>query len=69
MFYFHLRRVLGFSRQDFDALPWYEQRLYREQLVAFLSGRGGDGAVRREDSAATAASYGVQTRRALRPAG
>lgn len=32
----HIRKELGFSRLEFRALPWSDQRMYIEQLSIFF---------------------------------
>lgn len=55
-----VRRHLGFSVDEWDALPWWQQRLYIEELDAELSGGEDQGAVEQSsDDALLAAGFKI----------
>ncbi|WP_190824684.1 hypothetical protein [Saccharopolyspora pogona] len=54
-----VRRYLGFSVDEWDRLPWWQQRLYVEELDAELSGPDqGDG--QSSDEALLAAGFRIE---------
>lgn len=65
-FWWILLKETGLTRQQFQALPAHDQRMYREQMFEDLDRRmeaAGVGNKRIPDSAATAAGFGVNVRK------
>lgn len=41
--YYLVRKYLAFSADEWDTLPWWQQRMYAEELAAELNGDAGSG--------------------------
>jgi hypothetical protein len=61
-----VRRVLHYSPEEWDVLPWYLQRMFMEQLTTYLN--GGKKVAKIDGSTASLAAIGVKTRRVVQPA-
>lgn len=55
-----MRRHLGFSVDEWERLPWWQQRMYVEELDTELTGDGDDQAVEQSgDDALLAAGFKI----------
>jgi hypothetical protein len=65
--YFWVRKELGISRREWDALPWHDQDMYRDELERYLSGGKSGGEKIDGNSVATLSGLGVATRTIVQP--